>query len=367
MIEILPLASGSKGNCYRITDGRAPLLLECGIPFREIQKGLNFRTSELAGVLVSHEHKDHSKAVRDMMKAGIDCYMSQGTAEALRVSGHRLHIVKAKQQFRVGTWTILPFDTVHDASEPLGFLLASGKEKLLFATDTSYIRYRFKGLTHIMIEANYQREILEHGVEEGLVPVVVRNRTLFLLSALSGMSPARNTPPVSRTPHTASLPVPSCTRRSSHPAGCECTSCSLAVGCTSHPSHTRHRSETGSGVPTPSGSPSAPPSALHIPAIRLLVSKTSSSLLSHISKIRPLPHSLYFPDAKAREKHERSKARTFPYHLLFLFSCRSVLDIPEFWSGNDFNFLEQFGRLGIQFPSSLPSALLFVSVVHTFP
>jgi phosphoribosyl 1,2-cyclic phosphodiesterase len=184
MIEILPLASGSKGNCYRITDGRAPLLLECGIPFREIQKGLNFRTSELAGVLVSHEHKDHSKAVRDMMKAGIDCYMSQGTAEALRVSGHRLHIVKAKQQFRVGTWTILPFDTVHDASEPLGFLLASGKEKLLFATDTSYIRYRFKGLTHIMIEANYQREILEHGVEEGLDFAVLVPELLFFRSSI---------------------------------------------------------------------------------------------------------------------------------------------------------------------------------------
>lgn len=176
MIEIVPLASGSQGNCYHITDGSTPLLLECGIPFREIQKGLHFRVSEVAVCLVSHEHKDHSKAVRDVMKAGIDCYMSQGTAEALRVSGHRVHIVKAKQQFRFGTWTILPFDTVHDAAEPLGFLLASGKEKLLFATDTSYIRYRFKGLTHIMIEANYQREILEHGVEEGLVPVVVRNR-----------------------------------------------------------------------------------------------------------------------------------------------------------------------------------------------
>jgi hypothetical protein len=32
LIEILPLASGSRGNCYHITDGRTPLLLECGIP-----------------------------------------------------------------------------------------------------------------------------------------------------------------------------------------------------------------------------------------------------------------------------------------------------------------------------------------------
>ena len=174
-MDIQVLASSSRGNCYRISDGSTPLLLECGIRFKEIQQKLNFRLSEIAGCLVTHEHQDHCKAIKDVMKAGIDCYMSQGTAEALRVSGHRVHIVKAKQQFRVGTWTILPFDTVHDAAEPLGFLLASVKEKLLFATDTSYIRYRFRA-HHIMIEANYQREILENSVEEGLVPTVMRHR-----------------------------------------------------------------------------------------------------------------------------------------------------------------------------------------------
>lgn len=102
--------------------------------------------------------------------------MSQGAAEALGVSGHRVHIVKAKQQLKIGTWTILPFDTVHDAAEPLGYLLASGKEKLLFATDTAYLKYRFRGLTHIMIEANFQRELLENSVEEGNIPAIVRNR-----------------------------------------------------------------------------------------------------------------------------------------------------------------------------------------------
>ena len=93
MIENTSLASGSQGNCYRVSDGRTPLLLECGIGWKEIQRGLNFRTSQLAGCLVSHEHKDHSKAVQEMMKAGIDCYMSAGTAEALGISGHRLYII----------------------------------------------------------------------------------------------------------------------------------------------------------------------------------------------------------------------------------------------------------------------------------
>lgn len=175
-MEIKVLASSSRGNCYRVSDGSTPLLLECGIRMQEIKQKLNFRLSEIAACFVSHEHQDHCKAVKDIMKAGIDCYMSAGTADALGVSGHRVKAVKSREQFRIGTWTVLPFDTVHDAAEPLGFLLSSGKEKMLFATDTAYLKYKFRGLTHIMIEANYQREILENSVEEGLVPVVVRKR-----------------------------------------------------------------------------------------------------------------------------------------------------------------------------------------------
>lgn len=179
MIEITPIASGSLGNCYRIDDGRTPLLLECGIKYKDIQRALKFRVSEIAGCLVSHEHKDHSKAVPDMMKAGVNCYMSKGTAEALGVSGHRVNIIKAKQQFKLGTWTILPFETQHDATEPLGFLLANQDgDKLLYATDTYYIRYKFRGLTHIMIECNYSMDILKTNVKAGLVEPALKSRIL---------------------------------------------------------------------------------------------------------------------------------------------------------------------------------------------
>ncbi|MGB9662418.1 MAG: MBL fold metallo-hydrolase [Moorellaceae bacterium] len=176
MIEIKPLASGSRGNCYYVTDGVTPLLLECGIPYKDIQRGLDFRVSEVAGCLVSHEHQDHAKAVKDLLRAGIDCYMSQGTKEALGVSGHRIRIIRAREQFTLGSWTILPFDTIHDAAEPLGFLLANqAGERLLFATDTAYIKYRFRGLTHIMIEANYDAE-LKDNVAKGIVNAEVEKR-----------------------------------------------------------------------------------------------------------------------------------------------------------------------------------------------
>lgn len=121
---------------------------------------------------------DHCKAVKEIMRAGIDCYMSRGTAEALGVSGHRLNIIKAKQQFRIGTWTILPFETQHDVFN-LGFLLANqAGDKLLYATDTYYIRYKFHGLTHIMVECNYAADILKRNVDAGAVPKELKIRIL---------------------------------------------------------------------------------------------------------------------------------------------------------------------------------------------
>lgn len=179
MIEITSLASGSQGNCYRVSDGRTPILLECGIPYRDIRRKFKFRMAEFAACLVSHEHQDHCKSVKDVLRAGIDCYMSAGTVEALGISGHRINIIKAKQQFRIGTWTILPFETQHDAAEPLGFLMANQTgEKLLYATDTYYIRYKFHGLTHIMVECNYSLDILKRNVEAGAVPKELKSRIL---------------------------------------------------------------------------------------------------------------------------------------------------------------------------------------------
>lgn len=179
MIEINALASGSTGNCYKVTDGKSPLLIECGLSWREIQQGLGFKASGLTGCLISHEHGDHSKAVANVIRAGIDCYMSQGTADALEVSGHRVRVATALQQLQVGSWAMLPFRVEHDAAEPLGFLLITeAGDKLLYATDTYYIRYRFRGLTHIMVECNYDLDVLHKNVTSGLVPVAVKNRVL---------------------------------------------------------------------------------------------------------------------------------------------------------------------------------------------
>ena len=177
-MDIKCFASSSKGNCYIIDDGHTKIMIECGIQFKEIQIALRFRLSSIAGVLVSHSHRDHSRSVKDLIKAGVDVYLSEAAITELGASGHRVNEISPKKQFQLGTFTVLPFELNHDVFN-LGFLLANqAGEKLLYATDTYFIRYRFRGLTHIMIEANYSLDILNANVESGSIPKEMKKRVL---------------------------------------------------------------------------------------------------------------------------------------------------------------------------------------------
>ena len=187
MLNITALASGSAGNCYRIDDGESSLLIEAGLPIKQIKEGLNHRLSEVDGCLITHEHKDHCKAVEDVMKSGIDCYMSKGTVEALddnkniNLIEHRIKRVVAKDRRDINDrWSIKPFEVEHDAKEPVGFLVWNSKtnDKLVYITDSFYSKYKFYKPNYIMVECNYSEKILDENVRVGRVPAVQKKRLI---------------------------------------------------------------------------------------------------------------------------------------------------------------------------------------------
>lgn len=155
------LASSSKANAYIVSDDQTRILLECGLTHKKLMKLAGFQLTDLAGCLVSHEHKDHAGCVLDLIKDGMPVYMSQGTADALETD--TVTVVEAMEQFNVGSFDIVPFATFHDAQEPLGFLIKSrvDGDVLAFATDTVNLRYKFPGLNILAIEANYDKAILD--------------------------------------------------------------------------------------------------------------------------------------------------------------------------------------------------------------
>ena len=51
------LGSSSSGNCYLLTsESGETLILDCGIPIKEIKKGLNWNIRGIKGMIISHAH-----------------------------------------------------------------------------------------------------------------------------------------------------------------------------------------------------------------------------------------------------------------------------------------------------------------------
>lgn len=158
MIRVL--ATGSSGNCYIVETSDESLILECGINIKSIMEGLNFDLSKVKGCLISHSHSDHSKSVKKILDKSIDVFTGEKTIKELNIESHRLHPVYPKLAFKVGGFTILPFDVQHDV-QCLGYLIYHKETgKILFATDTYYLKYKFDGCNYVMIECNYDEDIL---------------------------------------------------------------------------------------------------------------------------------------------------------------------------------------------------------------
>lgn len=160
------LASSSHGNAYIVSDSDTRILLECGVSHRKLQQLCGFQVTTFDACLISHEHKDHSSCVEKMIVSGVPVYMSQGTAEALELPETLLELATQMEsgvRFTVGTIDILPFATMHDAKEPLGFVMQSRVDGdiLAYAIDTVNVPYNFPGVNIVAVEANFEQAVLD--------------------------------------------------------------------------------------------------------------------------------------------------------------------------------------------------------------
>ncbi|MCD8394505.1 MAG: MBL fold metallo-hydrolase [Bacteroidales bacterium] len=176
------VSSSSAGNCYLLTaSDRSTLILECGVPISSIYLALgrDLGYSKVAGCLVSHQHRDHSRALPDLQRLGTDIYALEDVFASHKLRNRVFCTeVTPRQRFAVGDFSVLPLDVRHDV--PCLAFVISHREmgNLLFVTDTMLMPYRVKGLNHILMEANYSDEILQENIDEGRVPPSHRDRLM---------------------------------------------------------------------------------------------------------------------------------------------------------------------------------------------
>lgn len=145
------LGSGSKGNGWIIDDGREVLIVDCGVPVKEMKIAIDFEISRVVGCIVSHCHKDHAGYISQYEGCGLKVYKPYETVDRV---------------IRFGSFLIQSFPLVHDVP-CFGFLISNYRiGRILYATDTEYVRYRFKNLNYVIVEANYANELLDDDLDD---------------------------------------------------------------------------------------------------------------------------------------------------------------------------------------------------------
>ena len=156
------LGSSSSGNCYLLENETECLMIECGIPIKEVKKAMNFNMRKIVGCIASHGHQDHIHCLEDVLKCGIPIYINDETVESVEVIyGELLHGVPEKKPFMLGNFKITPFYVPHDNTPCFAYqIYHEDIGKLLFLTDLEYCKYRFKDVSQILVEANYSKDII---------------------------------------------------------------------------------------------------------------------------------------------------------------------------------------------------------------
>ena len=175
MLELCTLASGSSGNSLLVTDGRTHVLVDAGISCRRICTGLKelgVEPTELAGVLITHEHSDHISGLTTLTKQlRLPVYASPGTGRQLcyRIAflEELLRPVAPGEGFSIGGLAIESFPTSHDAAESVGYALSAGGRKAAVVTDLGYVTVAvlrgIRGADLLVAEANHDVEWVQSG------------------------------------------------------------------------------------------------------------------------------------------------------------------------------------------------------------
>ncbi len=195
-MRLMSIASGSSGNCIYVGSGSTNLIIDAGLSGKKIENGLKeagLSTSDMDGVLITHEHSDHIHGLGVISRRyHLPIYATSGTIEAILASGEcgkiepeLFHEIKADESFVLKDIEVGPFSISHDAAEPVAYRLTdrradfavSGDAPALFSDDDrtsvavctdlgkydDYIIENLAGVSILLMESNHDVNMLQVG------------------------------------------------------------------------------------------------------------------------------------------------------------------------------------------------------------
>jgi len=135
-------------------------MVDVGLSIREIKEkmhvlGVSF--DQVEGVFITHEHIDHIKSLKSIDNSKI--YTSQGTWPVCVQN-----TLEYFQQYDIAGFKVTPIPLSHDAKNPVGYVFDDGEEKMVYMTDTGYIKKDYfqyiANANHYIFESNHDVRML---------------------------------------------------------------------------------------------------------------------------------------------------------------------------------------------------------------
>lgn len=179
MLQFISLASGSSGNCYYLSHNGNALLIDLGIGIRLFKRSCSnygLKQSDIRAILVTHDHTDHVKAVGVLSQ---QFHLPVYTSERVHQSICSNHFVSKKVPellrrnirrgvtFTINDFEITSFAVPHDSADNNGYIIRVAGKQIVILTDVGHFTEEMKAIvhdaTHLVIESNYDRQMLEQG------------------------------------------------------------------------------------------------------------------------------------------------------------------------------------------------------------
>jgi phosphoribosyl 1,2-cyclic phosphodiesterase len=175
-MRLIVLGSGSSGNVLYIESGTTSVLVDLGLSAKETARRMidaGVDPTKLSAIVVTHEHSDHMKGVRVFSStAEVPVFMSAATRTECKFTEEdgKMHwgaTIASGEPFDVGSMNFHPFTIPHDGVDTFAFTVESLGIKVGVVTDCGYITQliaeQLRGSTLVMIESNYDRDMLKVG------------------------------------------------------------------------------------------------------------------------------------------------------------------------------------------------------------
>lgn len=175
-MRVIPLQSGSSGNCLYVESGGVRLLFDAGLSAAQVTErlgALSLTPRAASALFISHDHYDHVRCAGVYARAfDVPLYITERTYDASRRAVKPTRKM-AVQHFRsgsavkIGHVTVETIRTPHDAADGVVFVVDDGKHRLGICTDVGHVFDDLKSVVGrvdgLFLESNYDETMLANG------------------------------------------------------------------------------------------------------------------------------------------------------------------------------------------------------------